>query len=82
MVADKKLRKLNRTELLEMLVAMKKELDRVSGENESLQKKLNDNEEAQKKLMQTLQEMSVKLDGLCKAMNVQTDIDSESKTDE
>ncbi|MBO5449328.1 MAG: hypothetical protein J5994_08360 [Ruminococcus sp.] len=43
-MTDKELKKLKRTELLELMLFMKKELDRVKDENAVLEKKLEERE--------------------------------------
>jgi len=43
-MTDKELKKLKRTELLELMLFMKKELDRVKDENSVLEKKLEERE--------------------------------------
>lgn len=81
-MTDKELQKLNRTELLEMLVAMKKELDRVNSENDLLELKLKEKTDSEKELMGLLMRMSKQLDGLCSAMNVRIAVGAEIKSDE
>lgn len=81
-MTDKELQKLNRTELLEMLVAMKKELDRVNSENDLLELKLKEKTDSEKELMGLLMRMSKQLDGLCSAMNVRIAVEAEIELDE
>lgn len=78
-MTDKELQRLNRAELLEMLVSMKKELDRTAEENISLKLELREKTEGCKELEAALKHMSRQLDGLCTAMNVKIADETESK---
>ncbi|WP_124099027.1 hypothetical protein [Ruminococcus sp. Marseille-P6503] len=81
-MTDKELHKLNRTELLELLVAVKKELDRANGEIELLKAQIADKADAEKEYSGTLLRMSKQLDGLCSAMNIQLAVEEEIGSDE
>lgn len=78
-MTDKELRRLNRAELLEILVSMKKELDSTAEENISLKLELREKAEGYKELESALKHMSRQLDGLCTAMNVKTADETENK---
>lgn len=70
-MTDKELRKLKRSELLELMYYMKKELDEVKEENEALRSQLNAHVAGQadinKEILEAVLKTAKKVDALCKA---------------
>lgn len=73
-MTDKELHKLKRTELLELLLYLRKELDAVKQENEQLQKKLDAQAAAQMdaadEILQTVRKTAQQMERLCQAQNI------------
>ena len=67
-MTDKELRKLKRTELLELMLYLRQELDAIKKENEELRRQLDDSRkncsEADEKFYSVINEMSDKIDVL------------------
>lgn len=80
-MTDKELRKLKRSELLELMYYMKKELDEVKEENEALRSQLNAHVAGQadinKEILEAVLKTAKKVDALCKAENLEVSEEDE-----
>lgn len=76
-MTDKELRKLKRTELLELMYYLKEELEKVRQENENLKAKLEAQSAGQGdvnlKILEEVQNASRKIDELCRANVLKND---------
>jgi cell shape-determining protein MreC len=82
-MTDKELRKLKRTELLELMLYLRQELDSVKQENEELRKQLESSKEsggkADEKFYSVLNEISDKIDMMYRANIESKDVETASK---
>ncbi len=73
-MTDKELKKLKRTELLELMLYLRRELDLVKQENETLRSQLNAHSQEQgniqRELMETVRKTAQQVEQLCKAQNI------------
>lgn len=89
-MTDKELRKLKRGELLELMYYMKKELEELNQENQSLRDQLNAHVAGQadinKEILEAVLKTVKRVDSLCKANGLESDDDEEllvsTKSDE
>ena len=76
-MTDKELRKLKRTELLELMYYLKEELEKVGQENETLKARLESQSAGQGdvnlKILEEVQNASRKIDELCRANVMKND---------
>lgn len=89
-MTDKELRKLKRGELLELMYYMKKDLEELNQENQSLRDQLNAHVAGQadinKEILEAVLKTAKRVDSLCKANGLESDDDEEllvsTKSDE
>lgn len=74
-MTEKELHKLHKTELLELLLAMRKELDRMKEENAQMQKKL-ETAEKQEKLLEKIWDAVDETASIVRQQNLKEAIDS------
>lgn len=80
-LTDKELRKLRRKELLELLFYLRRDLDEVKKENESLRRQLEEKTNSQDELHDFIRKASVQLDKLCLAQLGETAAEDEHSAD-
>jgi hypothetical protein len=72
-MTDRELRGLKRSELLELMFSLRKELDKANEENESLKKQLEAIDSSHEELLRLMKKASLQLDSLCAAETVKSD---------
>lgn len=76
-MTDKELKKLKKTELLELMLYLRRELDTVKKDNEELRRQLEAYTIGQKdmhsELLDAVKKANEKLDALCSAKNIEAD---------
>ncbi len=87
-MTDKELKRLKKTELLELMLYLRQELDKVKAENEELKKQLEvhgtEEAEMRTKLRDTVEKMDRRLTALCAAQGIdepEESAESEERSD-
>lgn len=86
-MTDKELKKLRKTELLELMLYLRRALDTVRNENEELRRQLEaytlGQKDMQNELLEAVRKANEKLDALCAAKDIEADSgDTEADAEE
>lgn len=80
-MTDKELQRLSRKDLLELMIALRTQLDKVNAENDQLKRTLKKKAEESAKQERTLERISRQLDKVLAALNLQISLTDDSNNE-